>query len=167
MRLDTRQKGIGMSRFFFHRDSSVVRMAEKKAPAEEKFVYSIKPTSRPARTETERFVLQLLDARNAIAYNELLSRLSSFLYKQELKIGGWALDIGVFGASLFVSEACRELELGKQILWDIDFRRKDSDGLLSNLSRNERSALPGDWRQLGGGAQNRRATGGGSGSNGV
>jgi hypothetical protein len=146
-----RYKEIRMSRFFSHRDSSVLSMAEKNDAAEWKLVYPVKNVSR-ARTETEKFVLQLLEESGPIGYNDLVSRLSSFLYKQEVKIGGWALDIGVFGASLFVSEARRELELGKRILWEIDSRRKDSDGLFSNLSRNERSALPGDWRRGRGGA---------------
>ena len=145
-------KEIRMSRFFSHRDSSVLSMTKKNDAAGWKLVYPVKNVSRPARTETEKFVLQLLEESGPIGYDDLVSRLSSFLYKQEVKIGGWALDIGVFGASLFVSEARRELELGKGILWEIDSRRKDSDGLLSNLSRNERSALPGDWRRDRGGA---------------
>jgi hypothetical protein len=140
------QKGIHMSRFFSHRDSSVLPMAEENAPAEGR-VYSIKPISRPARTETEKFVLRLLDRRESIAYDELVWGLSSFLYEQEVKIGGWALDIGVFGASLFVPEARRELELAKGILWEIDSPRKDSNELLSNLSRDERPTLLGDWRR--------------------
>jgi hypothetical protein len=144
-------KEIRMSRFFSHRDSSV-SMTKKNDAAGWKLVYSVKNVSWPARTETEKFVLQLLEQSGPIGYDDLVSRLSSFLYKQEVKIGGWALDIGVFGASLFVSEARRELELGKGILWEIESRRKDSDGLLSNLSRNERSALPGDWRRDRGGA---------------
>src|SRR5438270_7864408 len=32
----------------------------------------------------------------------------------------WLLDIGLLGRSLFVSEARRELESGKGILWEID-----------------------------------------------
>lgn len=141
-----------MSRFFFHRDSSVLPMAEKNNPAEQKLVYPIKAVSRPARMETEKFVLQLLADSGAVGYDDVVARLSAFLYKQEVKIGGWALDIGVFGASLFVSEARRELESGKGIFWEIDSAREDSDGLLSNLSRNERAALSGHWRRHRGGA---------------
>src|ERR1044072_2219265 len=104
-------------------------------------------------------VLPLLDRTESIAYDELVWGLSSFLYEQEVKIGGWALDIGVFGASLFVPEARRELELAKGILWEIDSPRKDSNELLSNLSRDERPTLLGDWRRGRRGAESRRATG--------
>ena len=141
-----------MSRWFSHRDSSVLAVAEKQPRAERQLVYAVKGVSSLARTETEKFVLQLLDASGAISYEELVSRLSFFLYQREVKIGGWALDIGVFGASLFVSEARRELESGKAILWEIGSPRKDSNGLLSNLSRDERPTLPGDWRRDRGGA---------------
>jgi hypothetical protein len=119
----------------------------KTDQSERLLVYRITPATRSAKTKTERIVLQLLDESGAMDYGDLVSQLSSFLYTQEVKIGGWALDLGIFGASLFVSEARHELELGNGILWEIDSPRKDSNELLSNLSRNDRSALSGDWRR--------------------
>jgi hypothetical protein len=119
----------------------------KTGQSERLLVYRITAASRSAKTETEKFVLQLLADSGAVGYDDVVSRLSSFLYQREVKIGGWALDIAVFGASLFVSEARRELESGKGILWELDSPRKDSDGLLSNLSRDERPTLLGDWRR--------------------
>jgi hypothetical protein len=65
----------------------------------------------------------------------------------ELSTADLLVDIGLFSRSLFVSEARREVELGKGLLWEIDSPRKDSDGLLSNLSRNQRPPLPGDRRR--------------------
>ena len=147
-----RRKEIGMSRWFSHRYSSVLAVAEKDFRAEQQLVYPVKTLSGRGRTETEKFILHLLDRSGPIGYEDLVSRLSSFLYQQEVKIGGWALDIGVFGASLFVSEARRELESGKGILWEIDSPREDTNELLSNLSRDERPAVPGHWRRDGRGA---------------
>jgi hypothetical protein len=142
-----RRKEPRMSRWFSHRDSSVLAVADKNVRAEQQLVYAVKILSGRGRTETEKFILHLLDRSGAIGYEALVWRLSSFLYQREAKIGGWALDIGVFGASLFVSEARREVESGKGILWEIDSPREDSDELLSNLSRNERPTLPGDRRR--------------------
>jgi hypothetical protein len=142
-----RRKETRMSGWFSHPDSSVLAVADKDSRAERQLVYPVKTVTGLGRTETEKFILHLLDRSGAIGYEDLVSRLSSFLYQREVKIGGWALDIGVFGASLFVSEARRELESGKGILWEIDSPREGSNGLLSNLSRDERPTLPGDWRR--------------------
>ena len=120
-----------------------------------------------AKMDAQRFVVDLLAATQAMDYEDLVSRLALFLYRKELTIGGWALDLGVLGRSLFVSEARHELELGKGILWEIVPARKDSDELLSNLSQHDQTPLPGGWRRLGGGTQNRRAPGSGGGGYGA
>jgi hypothetical protein len=141
-----------MSRSISRRNGPGLNPFGSTDPEERKIIYRIMPPARPAKSEREKFVLQLLQRNEPLDCHELISRLSSLLYQREVKIGGWALDLGIFGASLFVSEARRELELGKGILWEIDSPRKDSNGLLSNLSRNERPALFGNWRRHGGGA---------------
>jgi hypothetical protein len=130
-------------------------------------VRGIEAAQNLAKTDAEKFVIELLVAAKELALDELVSRLASFLYRRELTIGGWALDLGVLGSSLFVSEARRELELGKGILWEIDPARKDSDELLSDLSRHDPTALPGDRWRSGGGAQSRGAAGSRGGGHGA
>ena len=114
---------------------------------------------RDAAGEAELFVAGLLSAKNESSYADVIKALADFIYFKELNKGAWLLDIGLFGRSLFVSEARRELESGKRILWEIDPARKDSDELLSNLPRHEQTPLPGDRWRSSGGAQDRGAAG--------
>lgn len=71
-------------------------------------------------TEAETFAIDLLRAEKAIDYRLLVSRIAEFLYRKELRAGGWAVDIGLFGKPLFIAEAGRVLEAGNGELWEIE-----------------------------------------------
>jgi len=107
--------------------------------------------ARPARfapaSDAGRFVVELLSEADTLPLGELASRLAEFLYRKELETGAGALDIGLFGSALFVSDAYRELKLGSDNLWKIV--QGESDELPSNLSGNDGEALSGDRRRFG------------------
>ena len=46
--------------------------------------------------------------------------MGEFLYRKELRDGGWLLDLGLFGSGLFVADAKRELRAGRDVIWEID-----------------------------------------------
>jgi hypothetical protein len=89
-----------------HEDPSTVRLIE--------------PHPRSAVSDAETFVVTLLAAQSELPYREVVSRLAELLYRNELRAGGWSVDIGLFGSSLFVPEARRALEAGKGELWNFD-----------------------------------------------
>ncbi|HEU4343540.1 MAG TPA: hypothetical protein VFU31_18475 [Candidatus Binatia bacterium] len=80
----------------------------------------IKPHPRSPVSEIEALVVTLLANENELPYGEVIFRLAEFLYRNELRAWGSAVDIGLFGSSLFVSDARRALEAGKDELWEID-----------------------------------------------
>ncbi|MGE5220195.1 MAG: hypothetical protein ACM3SP_24600 [Chloroflexota bacterium] len=112
-----------------------------------------------AGTEAESFIVGLLQAKGEVPYTEVVEGLTEFLYERELAAGAAMVDIGLWGKALFVSEARRELELGKGKFRELDFSGRKPDELLSNLSRHGAAALPGDRRGSGGGAQDRQPAG--------
>ena len=74
---------------------------------------------RNSHTDVESFVVALLTKEKELAYEELLSRVAEFLYRKELRAGAWAVDIGLFGSSLFIPEAERILREAKDELWEL------------------------------------------------
>ena len=80
----------------------------------------IEPHPRPPASDAEAFVVTLLAAESELPYREVISRLAESLYRNELRSGGWSVDIGLFGSSLFVPEARCALEAGKGELWNFD-----------------------------------------------
>jgi hypothetical protein len=91
-----------------HRDDPAVRLIESHC--------------RSPVSEVEAFVVALLAKENELPYGEVISRLAELLYRNELRAGGSAVDIGLFGRSLFLSDARRALEAGNGELWNIDRR---------------------------------------------
>jgi hypothetical protein len=45
--------------------------------------------------------------------------LAESLYRHELRYGGWAVDVGLLGSSVFVADALQELQAGDGDLWKI------------------------------------------------
>jgi hypothetical protein len=80
----------------------------------------IEPYPRSAVSAAAEFVVTLLSAERELPYSEVISRLAELLYRNELRSGGSFVDIGLFGGSLFVTEARRALEAAKGKLWNID-----------------------------------------------
>jgi hypothetical protein len=58
----------------------------------------------------------------------------------------WAYEMEFFGGTAFVWDTRHGLDLQKTRLSKIDLSRKGSDELLSSLSQNAGTALPGSWR---------------------
>jgi hypothetical protein len=65
-------------------------------------------------------VVATLKRKGAISLDRLVEQVAFDLYREELRAGGWILDLGVFGSAPFVSDAARELEAGHGILWEIE-----------------------------------------------
>jgi hypothetical protein len=61
----------------------------------------------------------------------------------------WALDMDFSGTGAFVWDVGHGLDSGKKTRSGIDLSRESPDELLSNLSPNDRPALPGDRRRRG------------------
>ena len=79
----------------------------------------IKPALRSSATDVEAFVVTLLARKNELPYRAAVSHVAEFLFHKELRAGAWAVDVGLFGSSLFGADARRELEAGKGKLWEI------------------------------------------------
>jgi hypothetical protein len=79
----------------------------------------IKPALRSSATDVEAFVVTLLARKNGLPYRAAVFHVAEFLFHKELCAGAWAVDIGLFGSSLFGADARRELEGGKGELWEI------------------------------------------------
>lgn len=80
----------------------------------------IEPHPHSPVSDAEAFVVTLLAAESELPYSEVISRVAELLYRNELRSGGSSVDIGLFGSSLFVTEARRALEAAKGKLWNID-----------------------------------------------
>ena len=80
----------------------------------------LEATPRPPATDIERLVVAALKRGGAMDFRALVDRVASDLYHDELRHGGWAVDIGVFGRNLFVSDVVREIEAGNGLLWRIE-----------------------------------------------
>ena len=112
-----------------------------------------------AGTEAESLIASLLQAKGEVPYTEVVEGLTEFLYERERAARAAIVDIGPWGNALFVSDTCRELELGRGKFRELDVAGRKPDELLSNLSRHGKAALPGDRRGSGGGAQDRQSAG--------
>lgn len=73
---------------------------------------------RPA-TAVESVVVNLLSRADETPVENLVALVADAFYRDELRMGAWAIDLGLFGSSLFVSEARRALEAGDGELWEI------------------------------------------------
>ena|SRR5919108_2541212 len=94
--------------------------------------------------ERSRAKIQLIDSSTPVAGNadrarlwsalketgpillaNLVKRVAAELYKDELLQGAGVLDIGLIGDRLFNRDIIRELDPGKEILWEIKQQRKN------------------------------------------
>lgn len=74
---------------------------------------------RPPRTFLEELVLSVLQRDRTMLLEDLAERVAGALYADALRHGAGALDIGFFGAKLFVPAVVREVEEGHGTLWEI------------------------------------------------
>lgn len=72
---------------------------------------------RPPRSLAERSAAAWLDRVGSIPFDALVERVAHALYLDELRHGGWALDLGFLGPGLFVREAAQVIEAANGVLW--------------------------------------------------
>jgi hypothetical protein len=150
---------------FRQRRSGTIRVP--KPAAISKIIPSATPRWDKPPTQSESYILDLLQGKEEISYSDVVEGLAEFLYQKERATGSAIVDIGVWGEAVFVSEAQRELELGKGKIWEFDFAGRKPDELLSHLSRYGATTLPGDRRGRGRRAQDRQPIGGRRGGDGA
>ena len=76
-------------------------------------------TDRRRATAAESVVVELLAHAEEIPLETLVARVAEGLYREELRAGAWAVDVGLFGSGLFAAEARRVLASGDGELWEI------------------------------------------------
>ncbi len=70
-------------------------------------------------TAAESVVVELLSRTEQMDLAALVRLVAEALYREELRAGAWAVDVGLFGCGMFVSEAQRILKAGDGELWKI------------------------------------------------
>ncbi len=65
---------------------------------------------RPERVE--RTAAAMLSDKEQIPLSELAEQLAESLYRDELRHGGWAVDVGLLGPNVFIADALQELRSG-------------------------------------------------------
>ena len=74
---------------------------------------------RSPQTRVELIAAAMLSDKDLIPLSELAEQLAESLYRDELRYGGWAVDVGLLGSSMFVADALQELRAGDGDLWKI------------------------------------------------
>lgn len=75
--------------------------------------------NRSARTPLEGIAAAMLSRNQQIPLCELAEQLAESLYRDELRHGGWAVDVGLLGSSVFDAAALQQLQPGAGDLWKI------------------------------------------------
>jgi hypothetical protein len=66
-------------------------------------------TVEPPANDAERLVKEIVDGGAVVDFEWLVERISDILYRAELRQGGGAVDIGIWGPAIFSQEAVRVL----------------------------------------------------------
>ena len=90
--------------------------------------------SRPPTTAAGRLAVGILRRQGRTSLAKLVGRVAQELYFDEMRHGGWTLDIGLYGPELFVPDAISEIRAGDGILWKIERPEGEGDEVLSALS---------------------------------
>jgi hypothetical protein len=61
----------------------------------------------------------MLQLDSAIPLHVVVHRVAGELFKQEVAAGGWLVDLGLFGSTLFVPEVLKEIQAADGTLWQI------------------------------------------------
>lgn len=77
------------------------------------------PPRRPPQTPLESRALSRLHQSGQESLSRLAVELAREVYAEELRGGGWVLDIGLYGPELFLDEVLAELRAADGILWEI------------------------------------------------
>ena len=82
-------------------------------------VQLIEPVSFAGENPIERAAISNLKQQGVVPLNLLVHQVASQLYRDELRNGAAAVDIGLFGASLFVPEVVKVIRERNEALWKI------------------------------------------------
>jgi hypothetical protein len=72
-----------------------------------------------ARTPVDGIAAAMLSRNQQIPLCEFAAQLAERLYRDELRHGGWVVDIGLLGSSVSVDVALQQLQTGDGDLWKI------------------------------------------------
>jgi hypothetical protein len=75
--------------------------------------------NRSARTPFAGIAAAMLNHNQQIPLCELADQLAESLYRDELRHGGWVVDVGLLGSSVFVADALQQLQGDDADLWKI------------------------------------------------
>ncbi len=92
----------------------------------------IKNPARPT-TRIERASLAVLSETGETSFDALVARVAAELYREEIRRGAWAVDLGLLGSRLFVTDVVRSLDRYNGLLWELVRDPENKDGLLSDL----------------------------------
>jgi hypothetical protein len=71
------------------------------------------------QTRVEQIAVEMLIDKEQIPLSDLAEQLAEKLYRDELRHGGWAVDLGLLGSNMFFMEVLHELHNGNGGLWKI------------------------------------------------
>ncbi len=71
-------------------------------------------------TSIERLAVAALEREGSMGMDRLVRQVAAELYREALQKGAGLVDLGLFGADLFVFEVIRELDLADGVLWKIE-----------------------------------------------
>lgn len=98
--------------------------ANPKVSSESVVVRLLNPPLRKPEAPIQLAVMRVLKESEAISLAVLVKRIAGELYRDELRQGAAALDIGLFGDRLFNRDVVEELEAGNGIFWEIRPQRE-------------------------------------------
>jgi hypothetical protein len=85
----------------------------------------VKRLEQPLRapdTRVEKRVFTALANEGSLSLDAVIDRVADELYRDELRHGGWAAEIGVIGSGAFRADVERVVERGAGVLWLIEPR---------------------------------------------
>ncbi len=85
----------------------------------------LEPPRRSPLTLAEHLALLTLLRRSQMPLSSLVTRVAEELYRDAVRHGGWAADIGVVSSALFLPDAMRAVEDADGVLWTMSPRATD------------------------------------------
>lgn len=100
----------------------------------DRFTIRLLKASRSSATIVERLSVEILKREGRTSLAKLIERVAREVYFDEVRRGASALDIGLYGPDLFVTEVISELKAANSILWKIESQEERGNGVLPDLS---------------------------------
>ena len=100
----------------------------------DRFTIRLLKASRSPATTVERLSVEVLKREGRTSLAKLIERVAREVYFDEVRRGASALDIGLYGPDLFVTEVISELKAANSILWKIESPEERGNGVLPDLS---------------------------------